>query len=90
MQSALNKGPISVSIGTGTIFHNYNGGILNNSNCPTQSDHLVGVVGYGSNFWIIRNSWGISWGERGYARFAAVSGSGICGVQNYPYYADTN
>jgi len=55
-------------------------------------DHGVVVVGYGDDgknpYWIIRNSWGSSWGEKGYIRVKRVSnGAGVCGVNlaaSYP------
>jgi cathepsin L len=91
IKSCINDGPISICHGTGTPFHNYRGGILNSKSCPTSSDHCTGLVGYGSNYWILRNSWGTSWGERGYGKIAIVGdGYGICGVQRYPSFAHTS
>jgi len=91
IKSCLNAGPISICHGTGTPFHNYSGGILNSSSCPTSSTHCTGLVGYGSNYWILRNSWGTSWGEHGYGRIAINGdGAGICGVQAHPNFATVN
>jgi hypothetical protein len=47
------------------------------------------AVGYGANYYIVKNSWGSDWGESGYVRIGMADGSGICGInQNvaYPYF----
>ena len=70
----------------------YKGGIISGSACGTNLDHAVNMVGYGSengqDFWIVRNSWGTSWGERGYFRVARSSrdGAGVCGVLKMSSY----
>jgi Cysteine protease len=67
-------GPVAVAIDASNwSFQLYSSGIYDEPACSsTQLDHGVGVVGYGSegskNYWIIRNSWGTSWGEEGYMR----------------------
>merc|ERR1712028_117829 len=47
-----------------------------------MGDHGVAIVGFGTDsgkaYWTIRNSWGSSWGEKGYIRM--VRGSGKCGL----------
>jgi len=72
-------------------FYHYTGGILD-SCCGTSLDHAIMAVGYGSengqDYWIVRNSWGTSWGESGYIRMAAESrGSGVCGCQLESHWA---
>jgi C1A family cysteine protease len=48
-------------------------------------DHAVTVVGYGNdgsqNYYIVRNSWGPNWGDKGYVKIASSdTGAGICGI----------
>lgn len=75
-------------------FQFYSGGIFNNAKCGTNLDHGVAAVGYGSEngtkYYIVRNSWGASWGESGYIRIAAVDGDGICGIQMDSAYPTTD
>ena len=70
------------------LFQTYTGGILDKSSsqCPTSGiNHAVTMVGYGNengtDYWIVKNSWGINWGENGY--FRIKRGSGTCGVNCY-------
>lgn len=48
------------------------------------------VVGWGTSgtteYWLLRNSWGKTWGESGYMRVQINAGNGICGVQMFPLY----
>ena len=66
-------------------FMSYSGGILTATDCVAPIDHAVNMVGWGHDtasgmdYWIIRNSWGESWGEGGYIRIKTEpSGDGIC------------
>ena len=87
LQTAIADGPVSVGIEADQfVFQFYNGGILNSKACGTQIDHGVVAVGYGVNgsgkaYYIVRNSWGPSWGMSGYVNIAIVDGLGICGIQ---------
>jgi len=91
LQAAIYQQPVSVSIEADKMcFQLYKSGVLNNVNCGTTLDHAVVAVGYGNennlDYWLVRNSWGSSWGEAGYIKIAAVSGPGICGIQMGPLY----
>jgi KDEL-tailed cysteine endopeptidase len=48
------------------------------------------VVGYGPDYWIVKNSWGADWGEKGYVRIADKAGQGICGINKDASYPDTD
>ena len=86
MKAAISKGPVSVAVDAGTTgFQLYAGGILNSTTCGTDLNHAVTAVGYGEEnnqgYFIIRNSWGTGWGEKGYIRLSSdVGGDGVCGV----------
>lgn len=71
----------------------YAGGVLTDS-CGTSLDHGVLIVGYGTandlDYWLIKNSWGTSWGEQGYLRLQRTPGDGLCGINllaSYPLIA---
>jgi len=91
MKNALANQPIAVSIEADKFcFQSYSSGIFNNSTCGTRLDHATNVVGWGTSgsteYWIMRNSWGKSWGESGYMRLEIASGKGYCGIQMEPLY----
>jgi len=92
LQSAVAQQPVSVSIEADTYyFQSYNSGILTSaSKCGTSIDHAVLAVGYGqesgTDYFLVKNSWGSSWGESGYVKIAAVNGIGVCGIQSGPLY----
>ncbi|XP_003743816.1 mexicain [Galendromus occidentalis] len=76
-------GTLVMSIsGENRDFQMYRGGIYDNPNCSKQVDHVISVVGYGSengkDFWIVKNSWGTTWGENGFGRVRR--GVNMCGV----------
>jgi cathepsin F len=83
---AYQRGPLSITLNAGLLF-SYSSGIITGSpdDCPnSESDHAVLMVGWGTDagtgtqFWIVKNSWGVSWGENGY--FRIESDNGLCGI----------
>ena len=76
-------GPLSIAVDA-QKWQSYNSGIMTNCCASTgcSLDHGVVIVGYGSNYWIVKNSWGVSWGESGYIRLAM--GNNECGLNQAP------
>ncbi|XP_056633311.1 uncharacterized protein LOC130442924 [Diorhabda sublineata] len=77
-------GPISVGLNADFDWQFYGGGIFDHFSCDDDLNHGVLAVGYTPEAWIIKNSWGTSWGEEGYIRL--VRGKNQCGVSLYCTY----
>jgi C1A family cysteine protease len=90
LKSAINVGPVSVAIEADQMaFQLYSGGILSNTgglfgSCGTNLDHGVLAVGYGSNYFKVKNSWGASWGESGYLQISTDGNT--CGIHSEAVY----
>ncbi|KAJ0081461.1 hypothetical protein Patl1_10543 [Pistacia atlantica] len=82
---AVAKQPVSVAIDS-SGFRYYNGGVFD-GNCGTNLNHAVTIIGYGTaddgtKYWLIKNSWGQTWGENGYMRIKrdVEAAEGLCGL----------
>ena len=85
MINALSQHPVSIAIEADQReFQLYSSGIFNSLNCGQNLDHGVLLVGYSPDYYIMKNSWGTSWGESGYMKMARGSqynnGAGQCGL----------
>jgi len=86
-------GPISVYIDASqSSFQLYAGGIYEDPQCSsTLVDHCMLVVGYGTDatsntdFWILKNTWGVNWGARGYI-YMARNKNNMCGIADDAIY----
>jgi len=79
-------GPIPVGISSASnTFEHYHRGIIRKEHCGSEVDHAVLVVGYTPTYWVIKNSWGTSWGDGGYARIER--GRNACGINSYASFA---
>lgn len=93
MLKAVAMQPVSAALdASGDVFKNYAGGVFTGP-CEANLNHAVTVVGYGTDtdgtkYWLIRNSWDVSWGESGYMRLQRDSGveGGLCGVASKVSY----
>ncbi|CAN1810437.1 Senescence-specific cysteine protease SAG12 [Linum perenne] len=82
LMQAVAHQPVSVAIeGGGFMFQAYESGVFRGS-CGTDLDHAVTAVGYGKEYWVLKNSWGADWGENGYMRIQKDGGlkEGLCGL----------
>ena len=92
LKAAVAQQPVSVAIEADQpSFQFYKSGIFNTA-CGTQLDHGVLAVGYGSqdgmDYWLVKNSWGEVWGDKGYIKLArnTQSQQGQCGIAMQPSY----
>merc|ERR1719174_2099005 len=82
LTKAVSGQPVSVAIEADQSgFQLYKRGVFD-GNCGKQLDHGVLAVGYGTDggkdYWKVKNSWGGSWGEKGYIRM--IRGQDQCGI----------
>jgi C1A family cysteine protease len=94
LKAAVAQQPVAIAIEADTkYFQSYSSGILDSSECGTQLDHGVLIVGYGEDagkkYWLVKNSWSASWGDNGYikiARSESTNDEGICGIAMDPSF----
>ncbi|NNN06997.1 MAG: hypothetical protein HKL90_13960 [Elusimicrobia bacterium] len=84
--------PVAITVAAGAgDWENYSGGVYNGCT-DGPIDHMIDIVGWdnegatfdadgnlppGKGIWILRNSWGTSWGENGYMRTKMTDGAGL-------------
>ena len=85
-------GPISVAMDASLdTFFSYTSGVYYDQRCLSFNlNHAVLIVGYGTDirwgdYWLVKNSWGTTWGEDGYFKIARNRGN-HCGIASYIVY----
>ncbi|KFP72613.1 Cathepsin S, partial [Acanthisitta chloris] len=90
LEAVATVGPVSVAIdATRPTFFLYRSGVYDDPECTQEVNHGVLLVGYGSlenkEYWLVKNSWGVRFGDAGYIRMARNSGN-RCGIASYASY----
>jgi len=94
LKGAVAQQPVAIAIEADTkYFQSYSSGVLTSSTCGTTLDHGVLTVGYGEEngikYWLVKNSWGPSWGMGGYVKIGrsdSTNDPGICGIAMDPSF----
>jgi len=81
IETALQSGPVVAGFQVYQDFYSYSGGVYRHTSGKYVGGHCITIVGYDNTegYWICKNSWGNSWGEKGYFRIAFTE----CGIENY-------
>jgi cathepsin F len=86
-QMLYSYGPLATTLNANLLQY-YSSGIMDYSSTqcnPNNLNHGVLLVGWGVQggipYWLIKNSWGANWGEKGYFRIRR--GRGTCGINKY-------
>ncbi|KAJ3670641.1 hypothetical protein LUZ60_008067 [Juncus effusus] len=94
LMAVVSQQPVVVYIDSaGDAFQFYSGDGIFEGPCGIDFDHAVVLIGYGQDkagkkYWIAKNSWGTSWGDKGYMYIAknVRAREGMCGLALYGYY----
>nr|GMD06784.1 senescence-specific cysteine protease SAG12-like [Ipomoea batatas] len=92
LMQAVAHQPVAVLIDSDFDFQFYKTGVFAGK-CKVELNHAVTAVGYGTTgdgkkYWVIKNSWGTTWGENGYMKIQRDYGDkrGLCGLAKAPSY----
>jgi len=81
LEQGLAQMPVSIAVDASGGFQSYKSGVFSGP-CGTSLNHAILAVGSVSSgsYFIVKNSWGTSWGAQGYIHMA--KGKNLCGMTN--------
>lgn len=79
VKAALQRGPVVTTLSVYADFMNYSSGVYKHVTGDMLGGHAISIVGYDDSkqAWIVRNSWGEDWGEKGFGYIAYDDVSGV-------------
>jgi len=88
--AAVYQQPVAIIVEADqNAFQLYSTGIIT-TGCGTALDHAITAVGYTPTYFIVKNSWGTTWGQAGYVYISSSTqyngGLGACGIFSQPQY----
>jgi len=87
LASGVTLQPVSVAVDA-RKWQSYKSGIFDGCGAIHLLDHGVLAVGFDADSWKVKNSWGTSWGEKGFIR--VKRGSNECGIAKEPSFPTAN
>jgi hypothetical protein len=97
IKQALIKAPVTIVFSVDSYFSSYAGGVFTSPSCTNNVNHAMLAVGWdydfktNSNYLLLKNQWGTSWGENGYARVKMIGdGPGMCGLYSDSHQVQGN
>ena len=88
MEAVYNYGPVACHMDVYTDLYDYSDGVYTHLYGSSYGSKAMVIVGWDTgktSYWIVKNTWGKSWGESGYMRVAFDA----CNIGNYACYAGT-
>lgn len=88
LAGALAISPVSVAMLSYGTFYNYRDGIYDGSDCQCNwsPNHALTAVAYAADHFVIKNSWGKTWGDQGYIKIARGMKHTVCRAGDFVYY----
>jgi len=94
LTEALSLRTVASAVAYDENFQFYSWGVFNDPSCGHDIEHGIGVVGYGTftngtEYYILKNTWGTTWGMDGFMLLARNAGN-MCGIASAACYAVIN